>query len=101
MGKIGFPSIIDSSSPCNLCPYSLLQNIEKTTGVQCVRFDNSVSLQARNSQTLRLKDFGALIPLTFKDCAGIDKVVHLPFLLEDCQGQDVVIGLFKSRHVHK
>ena len=93
MGEINFSSIIDSGSPCNLCPYSMLKNFEESTGFQCVRFENSMSLQAHSSQTLRLKDFGAIIPITFTDCAGNDAVLHLPFLLEECQGQDVIIGL--------
>ena len=93
IGKMGINVIIDSGSPCNIVPYSLLKEFESSSGFQCVRFENQMKLQAHNLSSLNIKDFGAIIPLTFIDCAGNGKTLHLPFLLEDCTGKDVIIGL--------
>ena len=93
IGKVGLSLIIDSGSPCNLIPYSLLKEFENSSGFRCPRFANQTKLQAHNSGSLNIRDSGAIIPVTFIDCAGSSRVLHLPFLLENCTGKDVIIGL--------
>ena len=93
IGKVGLSLIIDSSSPCNLIPYSLLKEFENSSGFKCPRFANQTKLQAHNSGSLNIRDSGAIIPVTFVDSAGSRRILHLPFLLENCTGKDVIIGL--------
>ena len=93
IGKVGLSLIIDSGSPCNLIPYSLLKEFENSSGFRCPRFANQTKLQAHNSGSLNIRDSGAIIPVTFIDCTGSSRVLHLPFLLENCTGKDVIIGL--------
>ena len=93
LGSKDLNIIIDSGSPCNLIPFSFLQTFEKDTGYRCVRFENGLKLRAHNSSQLNIKDFGVLLPFSFLTLDGNTQEVNLPFHLEDCNSQDIIMGM--------
>ena len=97
LGKRNFPIIIDSGCPTNILPYHILTSFENDTGFNCTRFQNELELQAHNSGALKLKTFGAIIPFRFLDINNVPKIMEIPFLLEDCTGSDIILGINNIR----
>ena len=97
LGERNFQIIVDSGCPTNVLPYHLLTRFESETGFKCTRFQNELELQAHNSGALKLKTFGAIIPFKFVDINNISKIMEIPFLLEDCAGSDIILGIGNIR----
>ena len=105
LGSKKVPMIIDSGSPVNIMPYHLLQDFERNMNYTCTRYDHDIALKAHNSNSLRLKSFGALIPVNLKNANdSTTSVIYFPFLLEECNTSDVIIGMPSIQqinvHVH-
>ena len=93
LGHKSFNILVDSGAPVNIIPLKVLRDFEADNRYECSRFDNALKLQAHNSGSLNLQSYGVMVPFEFSSIDGEKRTIFFPFLVEQTDGNDIILGL--------
>ena len=93
LGSTPLPLLLDTGSPVNIIPKSVLNHFETLNSFSCTRFSHNNTFSSHSNDPLNILEEGVELPLKFTQENGKDVFIFLPFYVENTVNSSGILGL--------